>query len=186
LAARGWGGEKYLVGRKSRRVVDIRCVLAAVLRQAQPDLLTGGVGSGIRNSGASVTLYNTILANNTASTAYTADWAETSAQSASSHNLIGIGGSVGLSGGNLVGSTTTPWSPGLTTLGSHGGPTQTHALLETSDAIDAGNNAVAVAYGLFQDQRGGEFGQIVDWDDDESVDTIDIGALELAFDEEYS
>lgn len=77
-------------------------------------------------------------------------------------------------------------SAGLTTLGSSSGPTSTHVMVETSDAIDAGNNAVAMAYGLFQDQRGGHFNRIADFGDDDVFETVDIGALELAFVEEYS
>jgi hypothetical protein len=75
-------------------------------------------------------------------------------------------------------------SAGLASLGDYGGPTKTHALLSNSAAIDAGDNAVALAYLLDQDQRG--LDRIVDWDEDEFEARVDIGAVELAFDEVYS
>jgi hypothetical protein len=62
--------------------------------------------------------------------------------------------------------------------------TWTHALEETSDAIDAGSNAVAMAYGLLRDQRG--LGRFVDFDEDDEEHVVDIGTLELAFDEVYA
>lgn len=59
---------------------------------------------------------------------------------------------------NLVGSSTVPLppdtivttDPGLLPLASNGGPTQTHAPVANSPAIDAGNNTAGLAY----DQRG--------------------------------
>ncbi len=67
---------------------------------------------------------------------------------ASSFNLIGTGGSGGLTNGtnnNQVGVT----NPGLATLDDRGSPTQTHALQTGSPAIDKGN-----AFSLTTDQRG--------------------------------
>lgn len=60
-------------------------------------------------------------------------------------------------GNNLIGSR----NPGLVSLGNYGGATQTHALLQTSPALNAGNNCVLTANGcgdgnaaLTNDQRG--------------------------------
>ena len=83
-------------------------------------------------------LYNTIVARNTeaAASALASDIAGTVA-AASAFNLIGTGGSGGLTdgtNGNLVGVT----NPGLGPLASNGGPTQTIALLAGSPAIGAG------------------------------------------------
>jgi len=68
--------------------------------------------------------------------------------SSSSYNLIGIGGSGGLVNGvnhNIVGAA----HPGLGPLQDNGGPTQTHALLPSSPAIDKGSS-----FGSTTDQRG--------------------------------
>ena len=62
------------------------------------------------------------------------------------HNLIGIGGGdTGLNNGvngDIVGSSGVPVDPKLAPLSSYGGPTETHALLLGSPAIDAGDDAV--------------------------------------------
>ncbi|WP_197998912.1 choice-of-anchor Q domain-containing protein [Gimesia aquarii] len=56
-------------------------------------------------------------------------------------------------------------------LNDNGGPTQTHALLAGSAAINAGNNLAATSIGLSTDQRGTGFPRIIDG-------TVDIGAFE--------
>jgi hypothetical protein len=152
----------------------------------------GGIGGGIRNSGGSVKLYNSIIAGNTAGgSTWRVDWADNGAHSSSANNLIGVNGTSGLThgvAGNQVGSTTTPLDPLLTALGDYGGPTLTHALLEDSPAIDAGDNDVALTYGALdensKDQRG--LLRISDWEEDDDDDLIDIGAVELAVEEVYS
>jgi hypothetical protein len=104
--------------------------------------------------------------------------------STSSFNLIGTGGSGGLvngTNGNQVGVA----SPGLGPLANNGGPTQTHALLSTSPALDAGDNCVTQAAHcsdsnisqLTTDQRG--FSRIVDGPDGDATATVDIGAYEM-------
>ena len=57
----------------------------------------------------------------------------------------------------------------LAPLADNGGPTQTHALLPGSPAIDAGNNALAA--GLITDQRGSGFVRV-------EAGTVDIGSFE--------
>ena len=97
------------------------------------------------------------------------------ADASSSYNLIGTGGSGGLTDGtnnNQVGVS----SPGLGPLQNNGGPTQTHALLPTSPAIDKGNS-----FGSVTDQRGSP--RPVDLDDatyPNAGDASDIGAYEIA------
>jgi hypothetical protein len=90
----------------------------------------------------------------------------------SSFNLIGTGGSGGLTNGtnnNQVGVA----SPGLGALAANGGPTQTHALLPGSPAINGGSNAFVANPPFsgppFTDQRG--FTRITNT-------TVDIGAFE--------
>jgi CSLREA domain-containing protein len=95
----------------------------------------------------------------------------------SSFNLIGTGGSGGLSNGvnnNQVGVS----NPRLGPLAENGGPTQTHALLSGSPALDAGSNTLAGNAGLTTDQRGSGFARVVDGPDADTTATVDIGAFE--------
>ena len=105
-----------------------------------------GDGGGIY-SGPTATLSNTIVALNTIVTYYYAEPSDIAGtvSSTSAYNLIGTGGSGGLTtgvNGNQVGVA----DPGLDPNGlqNNGGPTQTIALLASSPAIDAGSNALAV------------------------------------------
>ena len=87
------------------------------------------------------TLTNTIVAGNTNGGGAASDIVGTVAGS-SSHNLIGIGGSGGLSngsGGNIVLTSLT--NLGLAPLGYYGGPMETMALLPGSPAIGAGTSS---------------------------------------------
>ncbi len=85
------------------------------------------------------------------------------------NNLIGNG--EGISGftdgtnGDIVGTQAQPIDPKLDTLKDNGGATQTHALLEESPAINAGNNA------LIAQQVSNLDGRVVG-------DAVDIGASE--------
>jgi hypothetical protein len=99
------------------------------------------------------------------------------------NNLFGKGeGSTGLANGvknDKVGTTAAPLDVLLSVLGNYGGPTQTHALLPGSPAIEAANNCVMDAAHcgdanipqLTTDQRGGPFNRLVN-------PTVDIGAFE--------
>jgi hypothetical protein len=109
--------------------------------------------SGGGMQGAAYTLYDTIVAGNTAASA--PDVSGT-VNSSSAYNLIGNGS--GVSGitngtnGNQVGTATSPINPLLAALGNYGGPTPTMALLPGSPALAAGS--VAVDGGATTDQRG--------------------------------
>jgi hypothetical protein len=95
-------------------------------------------GGGIFSIGGTVTLTNTIVAGNVNNySGITPNDIISTVPVAGSNNLIGTGGSGGLvngTNGNQVGVA----NPGLGTLGSYGGPTQTTPLLPGSPAIDAG------------------------------------------------
>jgi hypothetical protein len=62
------------------------------------------------------------------------------------NNIVGNGASSFMSGfvngvnGDKVGTEAAPVIAGLAPLANNGGPTQTHALLASSAALDAGNN----------------------------------------------
>ena len=103
---------------------------------------SAAIGGGLDNTQtATATLTDTIVAGNTQSGGSTAsDIGGTAASAVTGrHNLIGTGGSGGITGGSggnivLTGSETA----GLSPLGDYGGPTLTIALLPNSPAIGAG------------------------------------------------
>ena len=147
-------------------------------------------GGGIFVNGGTFILRNTIVAGNFTGTGSTADDINpTGVDSNSSFNLIGTGGSGGLinnTNNNQVGVA----NPGLGTLANNGGPTQTHALLKGSAALDGGSNA-HIATDPFDldsdgdtgetlpyDQRGLGFQRIADSADANTTQVVDIGAYE--------
>lgn len=105
-------------------------------------------GGGIDANGDSpLVLYNTIVAGNLGTTNdVVGDFAS------SGHNLIGKAGitATGLIAGDLVGTSAAPRDAKLGPLQNNGGPTPTHALLDDSPAIDAGDDRNAPQ----SDQRG--------------------------------
>jgi hypothetical protein len=121
-----------------------------------------GIGGGIHDVTPPFNLANTILANNTGG-----DCAAT-AVSPSGVNLV-QDGSCGASSDPLHFIVA---DPNLGPLADNGGPTQTHALLPGSPAIDAGDNSICAAPPVNNlDQRGVARPQGV---------FCDIGAFELA------
>ena len=121
---------------------------------------------GIYNDSGPVELYNTIVAGNYygSSGSIPGDVVGTLDPS-SAYNLIGTGGSGGLTNtnGNQVGVS----NPGLAPLADYGGATQTFALLPGSPAIDAGAASISGVTIPTTDQRG--LGR---------VGNVDIGAFE--------
>jgi CSLREA domain-containing protein len=138
-----------------------------------------GGGGGISTFQSVTTLRNTIVAGNfRRQAAPVRDDVDGFVNASSSHNLIGDGtGMDGLSGGsngNSVGNSTSPIDPRLGPLADNGGPTETHALLSGSPALDAGDNSLALDAGnnpLATDQRGAGFPRVVN-------SAVDIGAFE--------
>lgn len=130
-----------------------------------------GAGGGLTQNTAAVTLRSTIVAGNFNSTAATRDDLSGAFNSASSFNLIGDGtGSTGIvhaANNNQVGSNASPIAPLLGLLANNGGPTETHALLAGSPAIDTGSNPTGVSF----DQRGTPFARTVGT-------STDVGAFE--------
>jgi uncharacterized delta-60 repeat protein len=108
-----------------------------------------GDGGGISiRSGGALLLQNSLVAGNFDTPNGTGTGTKNpdlSGTLSGSFNLIGRGeGSTGLSNGvndNQVGTIATPIDPKLGALANNGGTTQTHALLNDSPAINAGNNA---------------------------------------------
>ncbi len=129
---------------------------------------SGGIASQIlfANTPSITTLTNTLVGANTLSDGQTpSDLSGDVAVPASRHNLIGPGGSGGLSNGvngNLIAPVVADL--GLGTLGNYGGSTPIIPLLDNSLALDAGNNTL-IPVGITTDQRGSApriFGERVD------------------------
>lgn len=118
---------------------------------------SAGQAGGIFNTFAgSATLNNTIVANSTGG--------DLNGTFSGSFNLIEDGSGTGL-------TNTVTGDPALGNLANNGGPTQTHAILKTSKAYNAGNNAL-VPGGVTTDQRGPGFPRILGA-------SVDIGAFEV-------
>lgn len=95
----------------------------------------------------------------------------TSVAITSDHSLLGVVTGPGVTD---LGGTITSTDPGLAPLADNGGPTLTHALLETSVAIGAGPAVIPTFPGNDTDQRGAGFARVVGG-------VSDIGAFESPF-----
>jgi len=126
------------------------------------------VVGGVRSESSGLTLENTIVVGNFLGAAPSTTPSDFSGvlNVSSLRDLIGPGGCGGIpeGGNNQCGVTNA----GLGPLSNNGGPTQTHALLRGSPALEYGSNALASNFGVTSDQRG--FTRI--------VDTVDAGAFE--------
>jgi hypothetical protein len=139
---------------------------------ALPSGVQGGTsGGGIAITGDTVTLVNTLVALNGATSGPdVAGFAGTG----SGHNLIGeADGSSGFSAahGDLLGGTANPLNPRLGPLQNNGGPTPTMAIALDSPAFNAGDDNAETVTGPF-DQRGQGFARV-------ARGAIDIGAYEV-------
>jgi filamentous hemagglutinin family protein len=144
----------------------------ATIRNSTIAFNTANNGGGIYRNNGTVDIGNSIVAQNTAGTSpdigsstlgvgYTnAGW-----------NLIGDNTGFATTFTNGVNGTIIGVNPMLAPLANNGGPTQTHALLPGSPAINAGNNAL-IPMGVTEDQRGTGFPRI-------AFTTVDIGAFEV-------
>ncbi|UFJ39579.1 DUF11 domain-containing protein [Brevibacillus humidisoli] len=143
--------------------------------RADADGNSVGDGGGLYLDNGDVTARNTIIAKNYKGTGTAASdvfKGSGTFNSTSSYNLIGVGGSGGLtnSNSNLINVS----DPGLGPLADNGGPTKTHALLNGSPAIEAGSNAWVTTGST--DQHGRT--RILDSADTGSTAVVDIGAVE--------
>ena len=143
-ATAGFGGGIQNAASATLNLLD--CTLSANV---------AGTGGGLNNLG-SATLTNTIVAGNKNTPGAPSDIAVTKNVSGS-YNLIGTGGSGGLTNG-VNGNIVDVSNPGVGSLGSYGGPTQTMALLPGSPAIGKATATSAVT----TDQRGMPRGAVVD------------------------
>jgi hypothetical protein len=141
-----------------------------------------GSGGGIRNLNGPILINGSIVALNTASSG--PDLLPGTGMVSLNYSLIGDNAGTGLSEfqtpdfkGNLVGSSAGSGiiDPRLGLLADNGGPTQTHALLAGSRAIDAGDPMAGSVPP--NDQRGAPFIRVFNGDGAGSA-RIDMGAYE--------
>ena len=114
--------------------------------RADADGDSNGTGGGLYINTLTVSLLNSIVAGNFHGTGSTSDDIDTTGggSATGSNNLIGTGGSGGLtdgSNGNQVGVADAK----LGALANNGGPTKTHALLAGSPAVDAGTDVTTLS-----------------------------------------
>ena len=133
-----------------------------------------GGGVWVRNTidNPPLTMENSIVAGNTAGEAVPDILPDIQGTLTINYSIIGI--AVGLQTitgnlGNLIGTAASPINPELAPLDNNGGPTQTHALMPSSPAINTGEPNIASAPEY--DQRGFSFSRIIDGQ-------IDMGAVE--------
>ena len=145
-----------------------------------------GEGGGVYNNGGTVTITNSTLSGNDGFNAVGNDGGAVTINNSiitasPGFDCANSGGGSFSGGSNLVDDPTGPCAGATfrlgavtnfdTTLGDNGGPTLTHALLAGSNAIDAGDDALAVDESnapLTTDQRG--FSRF--------VGPVDVGAVE--------
>ena len=138
----------------------------------------GGISSGGRG-GISVSLTHTIVAGNYLDDGSAVDCEEIEFLSSLANNLVGADtGCASDSSGDMTVDPAEVFTHVLGPLQNNGGPTETHALLMGSPAIDAGDTACVDDDGapLTTDQRG--LPRPVDGNSD-GVAACDIGAFEL-------
>jgi hypothetical protein len=135
-------------------------------------------GGGI-NSATTASLDHTIIGGNLRG-ATTRD--DVSGSFNAYYSLVGDKGSetVNNTGGSLIGTTLSPVNAMLGPLANNGGLTFTHALLNGSPALEAGDPAAVAGSGAVPqfDQRGTPFSRVVDFDGGGGA-RIDMGAVEM-------
>lgn len=135
---------------------------------------SGEYGSGLHNAAGDVSMTNNILANSTSgSDCYLEEYGEFSTNA---YNLI----ETNADSPNNCGTPALPGDPNLGPLVDNGGFTQTMALLPSSPAIDAGDDAMCPDV----DQRGvarpqGTYCDIGAYEAEQSADTIQPAVISI-------
>jgi hypothetical protein len=152
--------------------IGVTLILSTVTANHAADM-GGGVYQGpFFSANGPVTISGSILAGNTAGDMGPDLVKDADSTLTVNYSLIGTGIVPDAGTGNLATN-----NPQLAPLANYGGPTQTHAPLPGSPAIDAGNPAIAIDPAQF-DQRGAPFQRVVNGDGVGSA-RIDVGAHEL-------
>jgi hypothetical protein len=164
---------------------EVRIVHSTVTNN-RADADGDGVGTGggidVSNSNTTVTIDHTIVAGNFRGTGPTRN--DISGPVTAAWSLIGdnTGATITDGGGNRIGTSTSPISPGLAPLAYNGGPTMTHRPLVGSEAIDAGNPGAVPGVGNVPtfDQRGTGYSRAINVPNvRDPGNRVDIGALEV-------
>lgn len=144
----------------------------------------GGLGMDVDTSDKKLTIHNSIIAGNTA-----ASNPDFTAPNDPANNLEVrfslIGNNAGTSltlpatGGNLIGTATAPLDPKLGPLVSGGGPTQTHALLPGSPALDAADQTLLPAEVTTDQRRVTRVIDLLNIANPTGKTGLDIGAVEM-------
>lgn len=164
-----------------------------------------GGGISVLSSGTGLTVENSIVADNYGTVA-AHDIRPSDGSLTMNHSLIGVADSITQeilgNEGNLTGTAENPLDPLLGPLTHNGGPTETHALLPGSPALNAGDPNVPFLPTEF-DQRGAGYSRVAfdridigsyeaqvtpssDFDRDGDVDGTDFLAWQLGFGTEYA
>ncbi|MEZ6069224.1 MAG: choice-of-anchor Q domain-containing protein [Pirellulales bacterium] len=138
----------------------------------------GGIFASSPSDSLTFTMVNSIVAGNNAAASNRDVFLESDGVFDVDYSIIGT--TSGLGGGQVVtilagSGNLINTNPLLGPLADNGGPTQTHALLYGSPAIDAGDPSIAAAPDEF-DQRGAPFRRVFD---SGGGQRIDMGAYEL-------
>ena len=140
---------------------------------------TGSDAGGLSSqSGTVFTVHNSILVGNTSVGNPTNADAVGAFDGSSSYNLVGetLVSEIETTDGNANATVSTIE---LASLGNYGGPTQTHALLVGSVAIDKGSDSAASGASLTADQRGNSRNYNIGSVTDGGGGSTDVGAYEL-------
>ncbi len=150
-------------------------IVSSTIANNEANRTGGGLNLFADSSDQKLTIHNSIIAANTATT--NADFTAPTSPGTNLEvrsSLIGDNTGTSLTAttttdGNLIGTSATKIDPRLGPLALNGGTMPTHALLTGSPAINAGSNA-RIPTGIVTDQRGAPFTR--------TSGVVDIGAFE--------
>ena len=136
--------------------------------------VTANTGGGIYGDRVNATITNCTVTANTIGIDSVGGINHRSGGSTTVTNTISAQNGANQTGGITDGGNNIlAGNPMIAPASENSGPTQTHALLPGSPAINAGSNAAATNAGLVTDQRGFGFNRI-------AGGTVDVGAFELS------
>ncbi|QDS97964.1 choice-of-anchor Q domain-containing protein [Adhaeretor mobilis] len=173
LSGNGTRGQESNGGAISAPVFSVSVRNSTITRNYSMQGIGGGIFAASRNSNPSLAVGQSIISGNS-DVGVSSDVYASTAGVILNHSLIGDTTGSGIDATTGAGNLLNI-DPLLGPLADNGGPTQTHALLPGSPAIDAGD--IGIVDPPMYDQRGAPFNRIVDGNVPADV-VIDIGAYE--------